>query len=70
LRPGAVYPVEASVPKGGPVDVSFPGESAEYRAARDRLLEHEAEMMNVFWNLFDYTPEGRGTDWYPDLSYD
>ncbi len=21
------------------------------------------------WNLFDFTPEGRGTDWYPDLSY-
>jgi predicted dithiol-disulfide oxidoreductase (DUF899 family) len=22
------------------------------------------------WNLFDFTPEGRGTDWYPSLSYD
>jgi predicted dithiol-disulfide oxidoreductase (DUF899 family) len=21
------------------------------------------------WNLFDFTPEGRGTDWYPELSY-
>jgi predicted dithiol-disulfide oxidoreductase (DUF899 family) len=21
------------------------------------------------WNLFDYTPEGRGTDWYPKLAY-
>jgi predicted dithiol-disulfide oxidoreductase (DUF899 family) len=21
------------------------------------------------WNLFDYTPEGRGTDWYPKLDY-
>jgi len=21
------------------------------------------------WNLLDYTPEGRGTDWYPKLSY-
>ena len=21
------------------------------------------------WNLFDFTPLGRGTDWYPDLSY-
>jgi len=20
-------------------------------------------------NLFDFTPEGRGTDWYPELSY-
>ena len=22
------------------------------------------------WNMFDFTPEGRGTDWYPRLSYD
>jgi predicted dithiol-disulfide oxidoreductase (DUF899 family) len=22
------------------------------------------------WNLFDFTPDGRGTDWYPKLSYD
>jgi predicted dithiol-disulfide oxidoreductase (DUF899 family) len=22
------------------------------------------------WNLLDFTPEGRGTDWYPKLSYD
>lgn len=21
------------------------------------------------WNLFDYTPEGRGANWYPRLSY-
>jgi predicted dithiol-disulfide oxidoreductase (DUF899 family) len=21
------------------------------------------------WDLFDFTPEGRGTDWYPELSY-
>jgi predicted dithiol-disulfide oxidoreductase (DUF899 family) len=140
--------------------VAFPGESAEYRAARNRLLEQEIElrrameavaaarrqlppggvvpqdyvfqtqgpgghpagttynrdylaetpdgkqkpMLNVFhrdgqtirhfwsselfyapadsgqeprhvgtleplWNLFDLTPEGRGTDWYEQLSY-
>ncbi len=22
------------------------------------------------WNLFDMTPEGRGADWFPKLSYD
>lgn len=22
------------------------------------------------WNLFDFTPEGRGTDWHPALKYD
>jgi len=28
------------------------------------------DMIWPIWNLFDYTPEGRGTDWYPSLSYD
>jgi predicted dithiol-disulfide oxidoreductase (DUF899 family) len=22
------------------------------------------------WNVFDLTPDGRGTDWYPRLGYD
>jgi len=28
------------------------------------------ETIDPLWNLFDLTPEGRGTDWYPDLAYD
>jgi len=27
------------------------------------------DMIWPLWNLFDYTPEGRGTDWYPKFSY-
>ena len=27
------------------------------------------DMIWPLWNLFDYTPEGRGTDWYPKLAY-
>jgi predicted dithiol-disulfide oxidoreductase (DUF899 family) len=27
------------------------------------------ETIDPMWNLFDFTPEGRGTDWYPDLDY-
>jgi predicted dithiol-disulfide oxidoreductase (DUF899 family) len=27
------------------------------------------DSIDPLWNLFDFTPEGRGTDWYPDLSY-
>jgi predicted dithiol-disulfide oxidoreductase (DUF899 family) len=30
--------------KGGPVSTTFPGESAEYRAARERLLAQEIEL--------------------------
>lgn len=27
------------------------------------------DMIWPVWNVFDYTPEGRGTDWYPKLAY-
>ncbi|HEV2720260.1 MAG TPA: DUF899 family protein, partial [Thermoanaerobaculia bacterium] len=27
------------------------------------------DMFWPLWNLFDLTPEGRGADWYPRLSY-
>jgi predicted dithiol-disulfide oxidoreductase (DUF899 family) len=27
------------------------------------------DTIDPLWNLFDFTPEGRGTDWYPQLSY-
>jgi predicted dithiol-disulfide oxidoreductase (DUF899 family) len=27
------------------------------------------DTIDPLWNLFDLTPEGRGTDWYPDLTY-
>jgi predicted dithiol-disulfide oxidoreductase (DUF899 family) len=27
------------------------------------------ETIDPLWNLFDFTPEGRGTDWYPALTY-
>ena len=27
------------------------------------------ETIDPLWNLFDLTPDGRGSDWYPDLSY-
>lgn len=29
----------------------------------------EQPAMDVWVNLLDLTPEGRGTDWYPQLSY-
>jgi predicted dithiol-disulfide oxidoreductase (DUF899 family) len=27
------------------------------------------DTIDPLWNLFDFTPEGRGTDWYPELRY-
>jgi predicted dithiol-disulfide oxidoreductase (DUF899 family) len=31
--------------------------------------ERHVDMFWPLWNLFDYTPEGRGKDWYPKLIY-
>jgi predicted dithiol-disulfide oxidoreductase (DUF899 family) len=31
--------------------------------------ERHVDMFWPLWNLFDFTPEGRGTDWYPKLVY-
>jgi predicted dithiol-disulfide oxidoreductase (DUF899 family) len=31
--------------------------------------ERHIDMMWPLWNLLDMTPEGRGTDWFPRLSY-
>ena len=27
------------------------------------------DSIDPLWNLFDFAPEGRGTDWYPELNY-
>jgi predicted dithiol-disulfide oxidoreductase (DUF899 family) len=29
-----------------------------------------SDTIDPLWNLFDYMPEGRGSDWYPALSYE
>ncbi len=34
-----------------------------------RIHCRHVDLLWPLWNLFDYTPEGRGTDWYPKLSY-
>ncbi|MGA3040427.1 MAG: DUF899 family protein [Bryobacteraceae bacterium] len=31
--------------------------------------QRHIDMMWPLWNLLDFTPEGRGADWYPRLSY-
>jgi predicted dithiol-disulfide oxidoreductase (DUF899 family) len=29
-----------------------------------------SDTIDALWNLFDFMPEGRGSDWYPSLTYD
>ena len=40
------------------IDVKFPGGN-----------ERHVDIIWPLWNLFDWTPEGRGTDWFPKLQY-
>jgi predicted dithiol-disulfide oxidoreductase (DUF899 family) len=61
------------------LSVTFPGESAEYRAARDRLLEHEIELRRAMEAVAvarralpprgevpeDYAFQGEGADGTP-----
>src|SRR5215216_5871540 len=42
-RPAAAH-VPGANPRGAAMSITFPGESADYRAARDRLLEQEIEL--------------------------
>ncbi len=53
--------------------VRFPNETAAYRDAREALLTAEMELRRKVEQVaalrLDFTPEGRGTSWYPKLSY-
>jgi predicted dithiol-disulfide oxidoreductase (DUF899 family) len=41
-----------------------------YGAAEPGQDQRHVDMIWPLWNLFDMLPEGRGTGWYPRLSYD
>lgn len=40
-----------------------------YAPMEDGQEPRHADLIWPLWNLFDLTPEGRGSDWYPRLSY-
>jgi predicted dithiol-disulfide oxidoreductase (DUF899 family) len=31
--------------------------------------QRHGDTIDPLWNLFDFAPEGRGVDWYPDFRY-
>lgn len=41
-----------------------------FAPADDGQNNRHVDSIWPLWNLFDFTPEGRGTDWYPSVSYD
>ena len=40
-----------------------------YTATEEGQNSRHVDMMWPLWNIFDLTPEGRGTNWYPKHSY-
>lgn len=50
--------------------VSFPvGSELLYAPSGPGQDPRHGDTLEPLWNLFDLTPEGRGTYWYPELSY-
>jgi len=47
----------------------FWGSELLYAPSEPGQDPRHGDTLEPLWNLFDLTPEGRGTDWYPDLSY-
>lgn len=56
------------VKRGGKVYHSYATELLFAPSERGQDGRH-VDLVWPLWNLFDYTPEGRGTNWYPRLSY-
>ena len=47
----------------------FWGSELMFATAEPGQDPRHSDTIDPLWNLFDFTPEGRGTDWYPRLSY-
>ncbi len=54
--------------KGGAIHHTWASELMFAPADPGQNPRH-VDMMWPLWNLFDYTPEGRGKDWFPKLAY-
>jgi predicted dithiol-disulfide oxidoreductase (DUF899 family) len=56
------------VKKDGKVRHSWASELMFAKAGKGQSPRH-VDMIWPLWNMLDLTPEGRGKDWYPKLSY-
>lgn len=56
------------VKRDGRLHHSWASELMFAKPERDMGHRH-VDMIWPLWNLFDFTPEGRGATWYPKLSY-
>ncbi|HVR40216.1 MAG TPA: DUF899 family protein [Thermoanaerobaculia bacterium] len=66
---GAQWPaLTVFVRRDGQIHHSYSTELL-YATAEPGQDGRHVDMIWPLWNVFDYTPEGRGTDWYPKLKY-
>ncbi len=47
----------------------FYGTEMLFAKAEPGQHNRHVDMIWPLWNLLDFTPEGRGRDWYPQLQY-
>jgi predicted dithiol-disulfide oxidoreductase (DUF899 family) len=65
---GQVPVFNAFVRRDGKIYHSYSTELV-FAPAEPGQNQRHIDMMWPLWNLFDLTPEGRGADWFPRLSY-
>ena len=66
---GAQMPMMNVFQRDGEVIRHFWGSELLYAPSEPSQDPRHGDTLEPLWNLFDLTPEGRGTDWYPELSY-
>jgi predicted dithiol-disulfide oxidoreductase (DUF899 family) len=66
---GAQMPMMNVFRRDGEVIRHFWGSELLYAPTEPGQDPRHSDTLEPLWNLFDLTPEGRGTDWYPDFSY-
>ena len=66
---GAQMPMMNVFRRDGEVVRHFWGSELLYAPSEPGQDPRHGDTLEPLWNLFDLTPEGRGTDWYPELSY-
>ena len=66
---GAQMPMLNVFRREGEAIRHFWGSELLYAPTEPGQDQRHTDSIDPQWNLFDFTPEGRGTDWYPELSY-
>jgi len=66
---GSQMPMMNVFRRDGAMVRHFWGSELLYAPTEPGQDPRHGDTLEPLWNLFDLTPEGRGTDWYPDFSY-